>query len=57
MKQGLTDAFISELNTAMTSIAADNQTQYEIKENRKAPVQSNSMVFSELYTDIINDEH
>ncbi|MDR2562801.1 MAG: hypothetical protein LBC98_02530 [Prevotellaceae bacterium] len=52
MTQGLTEAFITELNTAMTSIAADNQAQYEIKENRKALVQSNIAVFKDLYTDI-----
>jgi hypothetical protein len=53
MNQGLTEAFITELNTTMTCIAADNQTQYEIKENRKALVQDNISILNELYADIM----
>ena len=52
MNQGLTEAFIVELDAAMASIAADNQKQYEIKENRKALVQSNLKILNELYADI-----
>ncbi|MDR2424895.1 MAG: hypothetical protein LBD59_09270, partial [Prevotellaceae bacterium] len=52
MTQGLTEDFIAQLNAAATSIAADNQAQYEIKENRKTLVQSNIMVFKDLYTSI-----
>jgi hypothetical protein len=52
MTQGVTEDFIAQLDDAATSIAADNQAQYEIKGTRKALVQSNISIFNELYTDI-----
>jgi hypothetical protein len=52
MAQGVTQEFIDKLDAAAASIAADNQLQYEIKENRKALVQSNTRVFNDLYADI-----
>ena len=53
INQGLSEAAIAELDATMASIAADNQAQYEIKENRKELVQNNIKVFSELYSDIM----
>ena len=53
MIQGLSEAAIAELDAAMTSIAADNQAQYEIKESRKELVQGNINFLDGLYADVI----
>lgn len=53
MAQGMTETFLAKLVADAESIASDNQAQYEIKETRKALVQSNTGVFNDLYADIM----
>ena len=52
INQGFSETSIAELDTAIASIAADNQAQYEIRENRKALAQNNLKILNELYADI-----
>jgi hypothetical protein len=47
--KGLSDELIGKFTGAVTAITADNQTQYEMTENRKAIVQENIHVLNGLY--------
>lgn len=56
-EQGLTPELTSRFTDAVTSVAADNQKQYEIISNRKNIVQNNVGLFNSLYeqlTEILN---
>jgi hypothetical protein len=51
--QGLTPELTSRFTDAITSIAADNQKQYEITSNRANIVQNNLGLFNNLYEQLM----
>ena len=48
-KEGLTDEFIAQLDSASESLIADKKKRYEISSNRALIVQDNVGFFNELY--------
>ncbi|MDR2775984.1 MAG: hypothetical protein LBC19_14860 [Tannerella sp.] len=51
---GFSDTVITQMESAVTSIANDNQRQFEIVSNRKSIVQNNMKVLNELYKQLID---
>jgi hypothetical protein len=47
--EGLTEALTQQLENAIVSVNADNDKQYEILSGRKELVQSNLVIFNDLY--------
>lgn len=52
-EQGLTDDLIDSFGNAATSIAEDNQKQYEIVSARKTNAQQNVSLFNELHAQLM----
>jgi hypothetical protein len=52
--EGLNDDFVAKLTNLDTSIAGNNQRQYEIISHRKELVQNNIFIFNDLYLQIAN---
>ena len=49
VKEGLTDEFVAQLDSATESLIADKKRRYEIFSNRALIVQDNIGFFNELY--------